>query len=53
MDLLHGPAQSLDRRRDLRDSADDGEARSDTRALQMVRDLIAHHICLFQDFRRE
>ena len=49
MDLLHGPAQRLDRGRDLGDSADDGEPRSDTRALQMVRDLIAHHIGLLQD----
>ncbi len=50
MDLLHGTAQRLDRRRHLGNGADDGETSGDARALQVVRDLIAHHVGLLQDF---
>ena len=53
MDLLHGPAQRLDRGRDLGDRADDGEPRGDAGALQMMRDLVAHHVGLLQNLGRE
>ena len=49
MDLFHGPPQCLDGRSDLGDGADDGDARSDPRALQVMRDLVAHHIGLLQN----
>ena len=53
MDLFHGPPQRLDRGRDLGDGADDGDARGDARALQMMRHLIAHHIGLLQHLARK
>ena len=49
MDLFHGPPQRLDGGRDLGDGADDGDARGDAGALQMMRDLIAHHVGLLQN----
>ena len=48
VDLLHGPPQRLDRGRDLGDGADDGDARGDAGALQMMGHLVAHHVGLFQ-----
>ena len=39
--------------RDIGDGADDGEPRGDPRALQMMRDLVAHHVGLFEHFRGE
>ena len=39
--------------RNVGDGGDDGEPRGDTRTLQMMRDLIAHHVGLFKHFRRE
>ena len=53
VDLFHGPAQRLDRGRNLGHGADHGEARGDAGALQMVRDLIAHHVGLLQNLGRE
>ena len=53
MNLFHGPAQRLDRGRNLGHRADDGDARGDAGALQMVRDLIAHHVGLLQNLGRE
>jgi hypothetical protein len=42
-------AQRFDHRRDFGHGADDGDARGDARAFEMVRHLVAHHVRLFED----
>ena len=39
--------------RDLGDGADDGDARGDAGALQMMGDLVAHHVGLLQHLAGE
>ena len=46
VDLLHRARQRRHDRRDLGDGADHGRARRDAGALEMVLDLVAHHVGL-------